>query len=87
MTPASVSAIRNANLLRDEHLPAGSTLQVIDLLIDPESARRDQVVGIPTLVRVQPTPVRRIIGNLNDFPKTLQILGFSNATAAPSGKP
>jgi len=47
---------------------------VIDLLENPKLARTDQIVGIPTLVRKIPTPMRRIIGDLSDRERVL--VGF-----------
>jgi circadian clock protein KaiB len=60
-----------------EYFPSGSTLEVIDLVENPEAGVRDNVLAIPTLVRVKPGPVRRIVGSLNDIQKALKILGFA----------
>ncbi|MBD2310332.1 circadian clock protein KaiB [Desertifilum sp. FACHB-1129] len=51
------------------------TLKVIDIYKHPEQAEADQVSATPTLVRVWPRPVRKIVGNLEDATKILQILG------------
>jgi len=75
-TPASLAAVRNIRLLESDHLPAGSKVEIIDLLHDPEAGRADHVVAIPTAVRVSPLPMRRIVGALDDMDKTLEILGF-----------
>jgi circadian clock protein KaiB len=76
-TPASIAAIHSVKVLDQEFLPAGSRLEVIDVLEEPDAGRRDHILAIPTLVRLKPEPIRRIIGNLNDFPRTLKVLGFS----------
>jgi circadian clock protein KaiB len=47
---------------------------VIGLLRNPELARDDQIVAIPTLVRKLPEPVRRIIGDLPAIDKVLRTL-------------
>jgi circadian clock protein KaiB len=39
---------------------------VIDLLTDPDRAREDQIIAVPTLIRELPEPIRRIIGDLSD---------------------
>src|SRR4051812_31201264 len=75
-TPASMAAIRNIKTLQAEYFPPGSIVEVIDLLENPAAAQRDHVLAIPTLVRVKPTPLRRVIGNLNDVEKTLVALGL-----------
>jgi circadian clock protein KaiB len=77
-TPASLAAIQSLKVLEQEFLPAKSNVEIIDLLENPEAGRRDHVLAIPTLVRVKPHPVRRIIGNLSDITRTLKILGFSS---------
>ncbi|HUS34223.1 MAG TPA: circadian clock KaiB family protein [Verrucomicrobiae bacterium] len=76
-TPSSVSALHTLKALQAEYLPEGSTVEVVDLIERPEAGVRDNVLAIPTLVKVSPEPVRRIVGNLSDLPKALKILGFS----------
>ncbi|TAF05818.1 MAG: circadian clock protein KaiB [Nostocales cyanobacterium] len=51
------------------------TLKVIDVLTHPEQAEIDQVSATPTLVKVWPHPIRRIVGNLDNVEKLLQMLG------------
>jgi circadian clock protein KaiB len=50
------------------------TLQVIDISKYPEQAERDQVTATPTLLRVQPTPARRIVGSLENDDQLLHLL-------------
>jgi circadian clock protein KaiB len=79
-TPASMAAIRNLKVLEAEYFPPGSKVEIIDLLEQPEAGRRDHVMAIPTLIRIKPEPLRRIIGSLSDFPRTLKILGFKETS-------
>jgi circadian clock protein KaiB len=44
---------------------------VIDLLQNPQLARDDQIVALPTLVRKLPIPIRKIIGDLSNVEKVL----------------
>ena len=76
-TPASVAALHSLKALEAEYLPAGSTVEVVNLIERPEAGVQDNVLAIPTLVKVSPQPMRRIVGNLNNLPKALKILGFS----------
>jgi circadian clock protein KaiB len=76
-TAASVAALKIIKEMEAEYLPPGSTIEVIDLAEQPEVGVRDNVLAVPTVVRVKPGPVRRIVGSLDDMPKTLKILGFS----------
>ena len=73
-TTRSVAAIANLRKICDIHIPGRCTIEVIDLLRNPELARDDQIVAIPTLVRKLPEPVRRIIGDLSAVEKVLQTL-------------
>ncbi len=50
-------------------------LKVIDVLTHPEQAEIDQVSATPTLVKAWPLPIRRIVGDLDNVDKLLQILG------------
>ena len=52
-------------------LEAAERWEVIDLLANPELARADQIVAIPTLIRKLPPPVKRIIGDLSNKTRTL----------------
>ena len=51
------------------------TLKVIDVAKHPEQAEIDQVSATPTLVRAWPQPTRRLVGDLNNLEKILQLLG------------
>jgi circadian clock protein KaiB len=58
-------------------LPEGSvTLEVVDVLVEPERSSRDGVLVTPTLIRVAPPPERRLIGNLRDRSALLAGLGL-----------
>lgn len=65
-TPRSVAAITNLKSLCEEYMPGAYRIEIVDLLEQPELARTDQVVAIPTLVRKLPAPIRRVIGDLSN---------------------
>jgi circadian clock protein KaiB len=65
-TQRSLTAFANLKNFCEEHLPNRYSIEVIDLLRQPELAQSDQIVALPTLVRKLPTPVRRVIGDLSD---------------------
>lgn len=58
----------------EQYLQYPYTLKVIDVVKHPELAETDQVAATPTLVKVFPQPKRRIVGNLDNVDKLLQIL-------------
>ncbi len=73
-SPSNEAALRNLHrILERSHLQP-YTLQVIDISKNPEQAERDQVTATPTLLRVQPSPARRIVGNLENEDQLLHLL-------------
>jgi circadian clock protein KaiB len=70
-TPNSVLALKNITKYCQEHLEGKYTIEVIDLLKNPQLAEGDQIFAIPTLVRKVPIPLRKIIGDLSNEEKVL----------------
>jgi circadian clock protein KaiB len=70
-TPKSVAAFSNLKSLCEEHLAGRYEIEVVDLLENPQLARGDQIVAIPTLVRKLPEPIRKIIGDLSNTERVL----------------
>ena len=70
-TPKSILAFANLKLLCEEHLKGRYQIEVIDLRENPQLARDDQIVAIPTLVRRLPRPLRTIIGDLSNSVRLL----------------
>jgi circadian clock protein KaiB len=70
-TPRSLTALANLKRFCEEHLSGRYTLDVIDLLENPQLARGDQIIAIPTLVRQLPSPVRKIIGDLSNTERVI----------------
>jgi circadian clock protein KaiB len=70
-TPKSVAAFANLKKVCDEHLAGKYRIEVIDLVRNPQLARGDQIVAIPTLVRKLPEPIRKIIGDLSNTERVL----------------
>jgi circadian clock protein KaiB len=64
-TPKSLMAFSNLKRLCDEHLTGRHQIEVIDLSREPQRAKTDQIVALPTLVRKLPEPIKRIIGDLS----------------------
>ena len=71
-TPRSARDIENMRRICEEHLAGRYDLEVIDIYQRPEAAREFQLIAVPTLVRLLPEPLRRIIGDLSDRDKVLQ---------------
>lgn len=77
-TPKSLAAIRNLNILCEEHLPGRHTIEVIDLRVHPQLAAEDQIIALPTLVRHLPSPLIKIIGDLSNTERILVSLNIHN---------
>ena len=70
-TPKSLRAFANLKVLCEEHLKGRYQIEVIDLRENPQLARGDQIVAIPTLVRRLPPPLRTFIGDLSNSVRLL----------------
>jgi circadian clock protein KaiB len=70
-TPKSVAAIANLQKFCDQHLAGKYRIEVVDLVPNPQLARTDQILAIPTLVRRLPSPMRKIIGDLSNTERVL----------------
>ena len=81
-TPKSVTAFANLKKICAEHLANKYRIELIDLLENPQLARGDQIVAIPTLVRNLPMPMRKIIGDLSNTERVLVGLDLRPATVA-----
>jgi circadian clock protein KaiB len=73
-TPKSLTAFSNLKRFCEENAPGKYHIEVIDLAKNPQLAKTDQILALPTLVRKLPEPMRKIIGDLSDKQKVL--LGF-----------
>lgn len=70
-TPKSLNAFANLKRICEAHLTGRYTIEIIDLMQNPQLAAGDQIVAIPTLVRRLPEPLRRIVGDLSNTERTL----------------
>lgn len=70
-TVKSITALANLKRYCEQHLAGRYTLEVIDLLKNPQLAEGDQILAIPTLVRKVPEPIRKIIGDLSNEERVL----------------
>ena len=70
-TPRSVIAMENIQRICEEHLKGRYKLDVIDIYQHPELAVSSQVVASPTVVKMSPEPLRRIIGDMSDIDQVL----------------
>ena len=65
------SALNSLNKLCESELKGHYDIEVIDVRENPEVAKEEMLVALPTLIRELPEPVRKIVGDLSDREKLL----------------
>lgn len=74
--PATKHTLKTIHHLLEQDLKHPYTLKVIDILKHPDLAETHHISATPTLVRVWPKPIRRIVGELTDLSRVLQIISL-----------
>jgi len=82
-TAKTKAAIVNLRRVCEDYLKGEYEIEVVDLLLHPALAKRDQIVAVPSLVRQLPPPVKKIIGDLASEERLLVGLDIQ----AKHGKP
>jgi len=72
----SVQAIANLTALCRLHLPNQHHIEIVDVFKYPARALKDGIFLTPTLLKLAPQPVRKIIGTLSKTEAVLQALGL-----------
>jgi circadian clock protein KaiB len=70
-TPKALTAFTNLKKICEDQLNGKYSIEVIDLLVNPQVGVEDQILALPTLVRKLPVPVRKIIGDLSNTERVL----------------
>lgn len=70
-TPNSMRALQNIRGICEQYLAGRYELEIVDLYQQPHRASQDEILAIPTLVRREPGPLRRVIGDLSNASKVL----------------
>lgn len=72
------SSAAKANLTALLHGHQGEVdLEVVDVFDSPTEAMASGVLVTPTLIKLAPSPQRKIIGNLSDGARVLEALGLA----------
>lgn len=85
-TPNSIAAFRNLEAICEEHLAGRYRIQIIDLMKNPQLAKGDQILAVPTVVRNLPSPIRKLIGNLSDTERVIVGLDLRPREVDPFAK-
>lgn len=70
-TKKSIAAFANLKKLCEEHLAGRYRIEIVDLMENPQLAKGDQILAVPTLVRRLPPPIKKIIGDLSNTERVL----------------
>ena len=70
-TLKSALAVENIKRICEQYLKNRYDLKVIDIYQQPNLARDEQIVAVPTLIKQLPPPLQRLIGDLSDHNKVL----------------
>jgi circadian clock protein KaiB len=81
-TPNSTRAVLNIKEICELHLKGRYELVIVDIYQQPELAQREDLIGVPTLIKRRPGLVRRLVGDLSDHDRVLKALGV-----IPPGNP
>lgn len=79
-SPKSLDAFANLKAICEEHLLGRYEIEIIDLLEHPALAASDDVLAVPTLIRLLPPPSRRMIGTLSDTERVVGYLRIPKAS-------
>ena len=79
-SPKSLRAFTNLKNLCEEHLADHYEIEIVDLVDNPGLAQSDDILAVPTLVRLLPAPLRKIIGDLSNTERVLIGLELQSAS-------
>jgi circadian clock protein KaiB len=77
----STQAVANLSALCRTHLRGRHEIEVVDVFREPKRALADCILMTPTLIKLGPLPVQRIIGTLSEENSVLQALGLEPVAA------
>jgi len=81
MTPRSTRAIRAVRDLCETRLKDRFELEIVDVYQQPQLMQGEQVFATPTLIKYEPGPLRRIIGDMSDLNRLCFGLGLAYEVA------
>lgn len=72
----SQTAIDNLRRILDASMPGEFDLKIIDVREEPEAAEESNIMATPTLIKREPRPVARVLGDLSATAAVLRGLGI-----------
>lgn len=78
--PNAMQAIANLTAICTESLPGCHEIELVDVLREPDRTLADGILMTPTLLRLTPLPLLKIVGTLSQKTRVLQALGLESST-------
>lgn len=76
----SIQAVANLTALCKVHLPDRYEIEIVDVFRHPSRALADGIFMTPTLIKIAPSPSRRVVGSLSQERVLLNALGLETET-------
>jgi circadian clock protein KaiB len=80
-THNSAQAMANLNALCQAHLAGRYEIEIVDVFREPQRALAEGIRMTPTLIKLTPPPLRKVVGTLGQTQRVLETLGLE--TDAP----
>jgi len=77
-TPCSTRAIQNLREICEAMLKGRYQLEVIDIYQEPGRASEADIIAAPTLIKEEPEPRRRMVGDLSNRSKVISNLAIAS---------
>jgi circadian clock protein KaiB len=75
-TQNSAQALANLTALCERYLPNSHEIELVDVFREQSRALEDRIFMTPTLIKLAPLPMQRIVGTLNQADSVLRVLGL-----------
>ena len=79
-TQNSAHAVANLTALCRAELPDRHDIEIVNVFLEPKRALGDGIFMTPTLIKLMPSPIQRIVGTLSETPLLLHALGLAHAS-------
>jgi circadian clock protein KaiB len=80
-TQNSAHAVANLTALCRAELPDRHDIEIVNVFQEPKRALSDGIFMTPTLIKLMPSPIQRIVGTLSQPQPLLHALGLAHASA------
>ena len=74
----SLRAIEAVQNMCKQHLNASVRVEIVDVLSQPDEAETEKILATPTLIRHIPGPPRRLVGDLGQAMRVIELLGLQD---------